>query len=124
LLLADDDADDADDVNNINNADVNNADNEKRKRKSSIEEEKRSRLDTSLDRVERLVMCCFFVLLAVSKAKSIRHLKIIMINVITYTSSVETSFKLLRVISRALYFNRKSSELNLYEKTHINDIEF
>jgi hypothetical protein len=60
LLLADND-----DVNNVNNVDVENADNERRK-KQSIEEEERSRLDTSLDRVEQLVMCCFFASLAVS----------------------------------------------------------
>jgi hypothetical protein len=58
-----DDANDIDDVNNVNNvndandADVNDADHERRRR-SSIEEEKESRLDTSLDRVERLVVCC------------------------------------------------------------------
>jgi hypothetical protein len=79
LLLADDDinnADDADDVNNanaankINDADVDDADDEK-KRRSSIEERKESRLDTSLDRIERLVMCCFFASLAGSQAKPI-----------------------------------------------------
>jgi hypothetical protein len=60
-----DDVDDVDDVNDVNDADANDADNERR-RKSSIEERKESRLDTSLDRVERLVMCCFFASLAVS----------------------------------------------------------
>jgi hypothetical protein len=74
LLFADDntddfddanDADDVNDVNNVNDADADDADDERR-RKSSIEERKESRLDTSLDRVERLVMCCFFALLAVS----------------------------------------------------------
>jgi hypothetical protein len=64
-----DDADDADDVNDVNDADVDDADDE-RKRKSSIEEREKSRLDTSLDRVERLVMCCFFASLAVNQAKS------------------------------------------------------
>jgi hypothetical protein len=72
LLLADNntnDADDADDVNDANNVNnVNDADDadDERRRKSSIEERKESRLDTSLDRVERLVMCCFFASLAVS----------------------------------------------------------
>jgi hypothetical protein len=71
LLLADndiDDADDADDVNDandVNDADADDADDERRRR-SSIEERKESRLDTNLDRVERLVMCCFFASLAVS----------------------------------------------------------
>jgi hypothetical protein len=78
LLLVDDNTDDADDAddfndvddaNNVNNADADDADDERR-RKSSIEERKESRLDTSLDRVERLVMCCFFASLAVSQAKS------------------------------------------------------
>jgi hypothetical protein len=68
-LLADDDADDADDANDANDADANNADDERRRERSSIEEEKKSRLDTSLDRVERLVMCCFFASLAISQAK-------------------------------------------------------
>jgi hypothetical protein len=64
-----DDTDDVDDVNDVNNyndandADADDADDERKKR-SSIEERKESRLDTSLDRVERLVMCCFFALLA------------------------------------------------------------
>jgi hypothetical protein len=65
LLLADDDVDDVNDVDNANDVDADDADNEKRRR-SSIEERKESRLDTSLDRVERLVMCCFFASLAVS----------------------------------------------------------
>jgi hypothetical protein len=65
-LLADDDADNVDDVNDVNDADVDDADDERRKKKSSIEKEKRSRLDTSLDRIERLVMCCFFASLVVS----------------------------------------------------------
>jgi hypothetical protein len=78
LLLADDDIDDADDADNVNDvndandandADADDADNERRRR-SSIEERKESRLNTSLDRVERLVMCCFFALLAVSQVKS------------------------------------------------------
>jgi hypothetical protein len=71
LLLADDNADnanDTDDVNDVNDADADDVDDERRKRRSSIEEKKRSRLDTSLDRVERLVMCCFFAPLAVSQA--------------------------------------------------------
>jgi hypothetical protein len=59
------DIDDANDVHDANDADVDDAENE-RKRKSLIEERKESRLDTSLDRVERLVMCCFFASLAVS----------------------------------------------------------
>jgi hypothetical protein len=68
LLLADDDADDVDDADDANDADADDADDERRRR-SSIEERKESRLDTSLDRVERLVMCCFFASLAVSQAK-------------------------------------------------------
>jgi hypothetical protein len=81
LLLANDnindtdDVDDADDTNNVNDAndaDIDDADN-KRKRRSSIEKRKKSRLDISLDRVERLVMCCFFALLAVNQAKSINE---------------------------------------------------
>jgi hypothetical protein len=75
LLLADDDTDDVDDADNAddannandaNDADADDADDERR-RKSSIEERKESRLDISLDRVERLVMCCFFASLAVSQ---------------------------------------------------------
>jgi hypothetical protein len=71
LLLTHDDindvnnVNDANDVNDVNDADTNNAD-DKRRRKQSIEKEERSCLDTSLDRVEQLVMCCFFALLAVS----------------------------------------------------------
>jgi hypothetical protein len=65
-----DDVNDANDVNDINDVDADDADDERR-RKSSIEERKESRLDTSLDRVERLVMCCFFASLAVSQAESI-----------------------------------------------------
>jgi hypothetical protein len=65
LLFADDDVDNTDDVNDANDADVDDADNERRREKSSIEEEKRSRLDISLDRVERLMMCCFFASLTV-----------------------------------------------------------
>jgi hypothetical protein len=52
LLLTNDDVNDANDVNDVNDTDTNNADNERRRKRSSIEEEKRSRLDTSLDRVE------------------------------------------------------------------------
>jgi hypothetical protein len=61
LLLADDDTNDVDDINDVNDTDntddtnnANDADdaNDERRRKSSIEEEKKSRLDTSLDRVE------------------------------------------------------------------------
>jgi hypothetical protein len=66
LLLVSDDVNDVDDANNVNDVNVDNADDERRKKKSSIEKEKRSRLDTSLDRVKRLVMCCFFALLVVS----------------------------------------------------------
>jgi hypothetical protein len=65
LLLTNDDVDNVNDVNDVNNIDADDADDEKRK-KSSIEEKKESRLDISLDRVERLVMCCFFASLAVS----------------------------------------------------------
>jgi hypothetical protein len=71
LLFVDDDADDvndANDANDVNNADADDVNNERRRRESSIEEEKRSRLDTSLDRVERLVVCCFSAPLAVSQA--------------------------------------------------------
>jgi hypothetical protein len=68
LLLTDDDIDDADDANDVD--DVTNANNDdaddERRRKSSIEKEKESRLDTSPDRVERLVVCCFFAPLAAS----------------------------------------------------------
>jgi hypothetical protein len=64
-----DDADDVDDANDVNNADADDA-NDERRRKSSIEERKESRLDTSLDQVERLVMCCFFASLAISQAES------------------------------------------------------
>jgi hypothetical protein len=60
-----DDADDVNDANDANDVDAENANDERRTR-SSIEERKKSRLDTSLDRVERLVMCCFFALLTVS----------------------------------------------------------
>jgi hypothetical protein len=72
LLLVNNDVDDVNDVNDANDAndaDADDADNKRRRRKSSIEEEKRSRLDTSLDRVEQLVMCCFFALLADSQVK-------------------------------------------------------
>jgi hypothetical protein len=71
LLLADNDVDDADDANDANDANADDANDERRRERSSIEEEKRSRLDTSLDRVERLVMCCFFASLAVNQAKFI-----------------------------------------------------
>jgi hypothetical protein len=89
LLLADDDtddvdntddADDANDINNVNDVnadDVNDANDvnaddadDERRRRSSIEERKKTRLDINLDRVERLVMCCFFALLTVNQAKS------------------------------------------------------
>jgi hypothetical protein len=77
LLLVDNDIDDVDDVNNADDVDdandTNDADaddaNDERRRRSSIEKRKKSRLDTSLDRVERLVMCCFFAPLAVSQAE-------------------------------------------------------
>jgi hypothetical protein len=57
LLLINDDIDDvndvndANDINDANDVDADDANNERRKR-SSIEERKESRLDTSLDRVE------------------------------------------------------------------------
>jgi hypothetical protein len=70
LLLTNDEVDDVNNVNDVNNTDVDDADDERRRRKSSIKEEKRSRLDISLDRVERLVMCCFFASLSVSQAES------------------------------------------------------
>jgi hypothetical protein len=75
LLLADDDINDVNNVNNVDNVnDVDNVNadnaNDKKRRKSSIEEEKESRLDISLDRIERLVMCCFFASLAVNQTKS------------------------------------------------------
>jgi hypothetical protein len=60
-----DDVDDADDANDVNNTDADDTDDERRRR-SSIEKREKSRLDTSLDRVERLVMCCFFASLAVN----------------------------------------------------------
>jgi hypothetical protein len=75
LLFTNDDNDDANDVDDVDNAndandiDVDDAD-DKRKRKSSIEKRKELRLDTNLDRVERLVMCCFFASLIISQAKS------------------------------------------------------
>jgi hypothetical protein len=78
LLLADDDTDDADDAddvddvddaNDADDADADDADDERRRR-SSIEEREESHLDTSLDRVERFVMCCFFTSLAVNQAES------------------------------------------------------
>jgi hypothetical protein len=81
LLLADvninnvndaDDANDIDNINDANNADVNDADDERR-RKSSIEKRKESRLDTNLNRVERLVMCFFFASLAINQAKLINE---------------------------------------------------
>jgi hypothetical protein len=72
LLLANDDADNADDVNDANDADADHVNDERRRRRSSIEEEKRLRLDTSLDRAERLVVCCFFASLAVSQAEPIK----------------------------------------------------
>jgi hypothetical protein len=75
LLLADDDADDADDVDDVNDADADDADDERRRR-SSIEERKGSRLDTSPDRVERLVVCCSFAPLAVSQAGPRKRLTI------------------------------------------------
>jgi hypothetical protein len=62
-----DDVDDADDANDANDANADDADDERRRR-SSIEERKESRLDTSLDRVERLMMCCFSAPLAASQA--------------------------------------------------------
>jgi hypothetical protein len=70
-----DDVDDVDDVNDVNNADAENA-NDERRRKSSIEEKKESRFDISLDRVERLVMRCFFTSLAVSQAEFINRFEI------------------------------------------------
>jgi hypothetical protein len=65
LLLVNNNADNANDVNDFNDANADNANDERRRKRSSIEEEKRSCLDTSLDRVERFVMCCFFALLVV-----------------------------------------------------------
>jgi hypothetical protein len=64
-----DDADNADDANDANDANTDDADDERRRRRSSIEEEKESRLDTSLDRIERLVMCCFFASLTVNQTE-------------------------------------------------------
>jgi hypothetical protein len=74
LLLVDDDtddADDADDANDANDADADDAD-DKRRRRSSIEEREGSRLDTSPDRAERLVVCCSSAPLAASQAEPIR----------------------------------------------------
>jgi hypothetical protein len=68
-LLADDDAADANYTNDANDTNADDADDERKKEKSSIEEKKRSRLDINLDRVERLVMCCFFASLAVSQTE-------------------------------------------------------
>jgi hypothetical protein len=68
LLLTDDDADNADDNDDVNDTDADDADDERR-RKSSIEERKESRLDISLDRAERLVVCCSFAPLAASQAE-------------------------------------------------------
>jgi hypothetical protein len=73
LLLADDDADDADNANDTNDADADDADDERRRRRSSIEKEKRSRLDTSLDRAERLVIRCSSAPLAASQAGPKNH---------------------------------------------------
>jgi hypothetical protein len=71
LLVNDDtnDVNDVDDVHDVNDVDADDSDDERR-RKSSIEKREESRLDTNLNRVERLVMCCFFALLAVSQAGS------------------------------------------------------
>jgi hypothetical protein len=86
-LLVNNDVDNADDVNDVNDADVNNADNaddaydvndadvndaddKRRRTRSPTKEGKRSRLGTSLDRAERLVVCCFFAPLAASQAGS------------------------------------------------------
>jgi hypothetical protein len=80
-----DDADNADDINDVNDvnvvhdADANDADDE-RKRKSFIEKRKESRLDISLDRVEQLVMCCFFASLAVNQVKFINKFALSKIN--------------------------------------------
>jgi hypothetical protein len=49
LLFIDDDANDVDDANDANDADVDDANDERRREKSSIEKEKRSRLDINLD---------------------------------------------------------------------------
>jgi hypothetical protein len=68
LFVNNDNLNDVNDVN-VNNTDANNTNN-RRRRKQSIEEEARSRLDTNLDRVERLVVCCYFAPLAVSQAES------------------------------------------------------
>jgi hypothetical protein len=65
LLIADDDANNVNDANDVNDADADDVDDERR-RKSPIEEGKKPRFSTSPDRVERLVVCCFFAPLAVS----------------------------------------------------------
>jgi hypothetical protein len=78
LLLVNNDVDDVDDVDDANDADADDA-NDERRRKSSIEERKESRLDTCLDRVERFVICCFFASLAVSQAESKNYFKKILI---------------------------------------------
>jgi hypothetical protein len=61
-MLAENNVNNTDDVNDVNTDDAN----DKKESKQSIEEEKRSRLDTNLERVKRLVMCCFFASLTVS----------------------------------------------------------
>jgi hypothetical protein len=84
LLFTNDDTNDANDVNDVNNVnDVNDANNvndadaddvdDEKRRKSLIEKRKESRLNISLDRVERLVMCCFFASLTVSQAEFINE---------------------------------------------------
>jgi hypothetical protein len=64
-----DDVDNVDDANNVNDVNADDV-NDKRRRKSLIEEREKSHLDIRLDRIERLMMCCFFALLAVSQVKS------------------------------------------------------
>jgi hypothetical protein len=59
------DVNDANDFNDVNDTNADDADDERRK-KSSIEERKESRLDINLNRVKRLVMCYFFASLTVN----------------------------------------------------------
>jgi hypothetical protein len=75
MLLADDDVDDVNDINDTNDADHTKT-NDKRSKKK-----KRSRLDTSLDRVEWFVMWYFFASLTVSQAKFINEFALLKIDI-------------------------------------------
>jgi hypothetical protein len=75
LLLADNDVNDNNAVNDVNAInvvdDVNNAniDDADERRRQSTKERKSSRLDTSLNRAEQLMVCWFFAPLAASQAR-------------------------------------------------------